>query len=410
MTIDASLVLTRGGNVRLAERAALPAQARWRVVDDLEAFEGLAESWRALEAATPGAVLFQTYSWCWHWVRHYATGPNAPYKLRIVAIEGATGSKLLALVPLVVPRRGAKRFAQWLGEPLLQYGDILLDPSANIPAVRQSLSEAISGWSDTSAFHLRSVRADANVHKLIELQRFAICEPRESASLDLTRYADAAAYEAGKKPKDRKQHRRKRRRLEEFGPVAFEVVQGGCDASALVAKAIGFKEIWLKEMGLTSRAFMDKRALGCLTEMAEDCEHDCGCTVAHLTVGKRTAALGIDFRHAGHVYAFMGAFNPVFAQAAPGAAQIDETIAHAIGQGLQTYDLLAPFDRYKSEWTNQTTEVRDYAVPLDLWSAAYVELVLRRLRPALKALYLRSPAHLRRRAAALLRMTRPRAS
>jgi CelD/BcsL family acetyltransferase involved in cellulose biosynthesis len=66
--------------------------------------------------------------------------------------------------------------------------------------------------------------------------------------------------------------------------------------------------------------------------------------------------------------------------------------------GIDIYDLLAPSDEYKRQWSTGAMQVRDYVAPVTAVGRLYADLWLERLRPRLQTLVLSAPAPLRRAA------------
>jgi CelD/BcsL family acetyltransferase involved in cellulose biosynthesis len=91
-------------------------------IETLDSVEALGPEWSALESRTPEATGFQSFPWCFTWLRVSRAGA-AP---RIVCVREE--ERLVFLLPLQIERRFGVVIARWLGEPMTQYGDALALP------------------------------------------------------------------------------------------------------------------------------------------------------------------------------------------------------------------------------------------------------------------------------------------
>ena len=78
---------------------------------------------------------------------------------------------------------------------------------------------------------------------------------------------------------------------------------------------------------------------------------------------------------------------------------MEDSIRDAYGEGIATFDLLAPGDNYKLDWADASTGVSTFVAPLTLAGRAYARLYLGQVRPGLKKLMILLPISLRRRLA-----------
>ena len=77
-------------------------------------------------------------------------------------------------------------------------------------------------------------------------------------------------------------------------------------------------------------------------------------------------------------------------------------IRWTVENGYASYDLLAPNDTYKRRWSTGEVEIADFAYPVTLKGKLLVRVYMKRLRPALKQVFVAMPDTIRARAASLL--------
>jgi CelD/BcsL family acetyltransferase involved in cellulose biosynthesis len=105
-------------------------------------------------------------------------------------------------------------------------------------------------------------------------------------------------------------------------------------------------------------------------------------------------AAEIGFHHNGHYVSYLGAFASDLCAYSPGRLQIRATIDWCIAKGLSSYDLLAPDDAYKYDWSTGAAGVRTFVL-VKTWRGQAAAFGVR-LRPEAKRLYHSLPKSARR--------------
>ncbi|MEM6383376.1 MAG: GNAT family N-acetyltransferase [Pseudomonadota bacterium] len=362
-------------------------------VHDRQAVAALGEEWCRLEGISEGSTGFQVFAFCLTWLENYAFGDDPRYRARIVCIRNSAG-QLVCLAPLAQRENRGLSIVEWVGEPLIQYGDVLLDPQADHVKVRQALFEAIDGWK-IDGLLLRSVRADARVALVMPTERWQVGEGREAAIADLRGFQSAETYFARFSRSTRKGLRLKRRRLEEMGELRFSLVKPGGQARQLCELALAWKKDWLAARGLSSRAFMDTLSLKTLEALAECQDPDNPLGLRVLWLDETPIAIEIALIDRSASMAFMGMYDPAYEARSPGKVQMELTVRHGLENGWPAYDLLAPMADYKQSWSTNALPVTDVMVPRSLKGWAYRIGILQGLRPFAKKLLMAMPQALR---------------
>jgi CelD/BcsL family acetyltransferase involved in cellulose biosynthesis len=151
--------------------------------------------------------------------------------------------------------------------------------------------------------------------------------------------------------RDRKEVRRRRRRLEELGPVELETVR---DASELEKS---FEDLltlegsgWKVERGTAIASQPKTRDF--YREVATWAARRGFLTLFFLTVAGRRIAVDLCMEHKGVRYMLKGGFDPDYANVSPGNLLLAENLSHATG--LHRIELGGGSDAYKLRWTNAT--------------------------------------------------------
>ncbi len=367
-------------------------------VRDRAGFDALEEEWNGLfERAGRSAQLFQGFNWLWHWCNHYLDRPEASGRGAQLAIVTARRKGRLVMVwPLVRSRAGGITKLSWMGEPVSQYGDVLIDEVADADAILRGAWKFIVSHSGADVVLLRKVRADAAVAPLLPSVGGIATEKLEAPYLDLASAPSFAEYEKRYSSGARRNRKRQRRRLEERGAVEVEAWTHGARASELARMAIDLKRVWLAERGLVSAAFADNRIGDFFADVTLGGVRPAGCRVLALTCGGAPVALEIGLTCKDRAAIHVIAYDRAYEKAAAGALLMEESIRRSCEAGLATFDLLAPAAPYKADWADGTVEVCDWVLPLTVAGHIYGRVYFGFLRNLVKKALAVSPNSLRR--------------
>jgi CelD/BcsL family acetyltransferase involved in cellulose biosynthesis len=354
-------------------------------------FDALEAEWNALyERAGRSAQLFLSFNWLWHWCNHYLDGAA------LAVVTGRRDGRLVLVWPLVRTRTCGQTVLEWMGDPMSQYGDVLLDQCADSQDVLRSAWTFLKSRSGADVVRLRKVRADSAIAPLLHEIGGLRTETAVAPCLDLASARDYAEYEKRYSSSSRKKRRHHLRRLADLGAVTFEELTGGPAARALVEAAVPMKRKWLASRGLVSRAYADDRITRFFGDVAEAATKPAGCLVSVLKVDGQPAAMGIALRGKDRIGLHILVFDIELERASVGTLLIEHIIRAAADGGVACYDLLSPGDAYKLAWADASIAVDDWAVPLTITGRAFARLYLAGLRERLKSAVRRLPAPVRR--------------
>lgn len=322
------------------------------IVRGLAAFETMQSEWDALfrRSAAPHQI-FQNHAFLRAWARAYAGGGA---DLIVVAVR-ATG-RLVAIVPLVRRRRLGVEVLQFMGAPVAQFDDILLDDSHAGPAL-EAIRMAVAGLG-ADLLEARRVREDGAFWRMPGQKPF-VFEEMHAPFADLaTRVADGEPGQAYSS-KDRSNYRRRLRRLGERGKLEFRSTGPGAEAAELATQAVTIKAAALRQDGV------DWGTVGCakfsdfFRRLATDPAS--GLLVSIIELDDRPIGIDLSFLCKGvgfgHVLATDGAFD----KEGLGQMLVHHVFAEAKAKGVRRFDLLAPADPYKRHHADGATRVESRA-------------------------------------------------
>ncbi|MGJ3264899.1 MAG: GNAT family N-acetyltransferase [Salinarimonas sp.] len=365
--------------------APVPAAVLAQTVETASDLEALRAEWEALWERADGSP-FQSHAFVRIWAAHFARGGC---RLRILVLRDGAGT-VRAIAPFVIGRTPLGRIAEFAGAPLAQTGDVLLDPWADAAALGAALRAELRRWRDVRGLRLDRVRDDAAVHRLLDLSRSTVGPAREAPLV-------ALGGRTPPEPESRslsKNMRKRGAKLAAAGAVGFLAHEPGEAARALTAVALGWKRGWLAQSGRASRAFADPRMEETLLALVSP-GGDPAARVYALTLDGTPIAIEVAFRCGATLVSYLGAADPAFASYGPGHLLMARTLAEAGAAGVARYDLLAPADEYKLQWSARRIEERDHILPRGVRGAVALA-VLPRLRLAAKALFRRLPGRWRK--------------
>jgi CelD/BcsL family acetyltransferase involved in cellulose biosynthesis len=348
------------------------------VFEGAKAVEQAAVDWQMIERAGGAATPFQTLAMARAAADAHLRRGEIP---RIAVVR--RDDRPVVVFPTVLVNQFGFKVARFLGEPLIQYGDVLCEPGT----AKRYLAAAWQAAADPAvahAIHLRKVRADARIVSILK-DKATASNNDEAPFLDIVR----ASIRTGDEPR---QLRRSRRKLTGLGTLRLDVTQGDTALNHL-RDALALKRRWLAARGLSSSVIGNGDWEGALERLI-DYGGGMRLRVAVLKVAERPAAYEVAFTTGDRWYAFIGAIGEEFARHSPGRVQVADTIAYCHANGFTHYDLLAPADDVKRGYCSDAVAVADYACALrpggHLLSAAA------RLSPAAKAVFVRLPSALRK--------------
>ena len=366
-------------------------------------FDALQTEWNDLfNRSGRGTQVFQTFNWNWHWCNHYLDGSaEGQSGASLAVVTGRRNGRLVLVCPFVIERAAGLRQLKWMGAPVSQYGDVLIEDCSDSLQILRDAWQFIETEVQPDVARLRKVREDAAVTPLLDELNAHSTEQLQAPYLDLASAKDFSDYEQRYSPRSRRNRRRLGRRLDERGTVKFERLTQGARARELAKIAIKMKRTWLKDRGLVSPAFANPRMDAFFEAVADSADHPVGCEIWALMSGDEVTAIEIAFHAKDRIVMHVIVFNLAFEKAGAGVLLIERTISDSFGGECRTFDLLAPADGYKLDWADGVAEVNDWVLPATAKGWIYTHVYLGFVRRSIKAVLAALPKDMRRSVATL---------
>lgn len=302
----------------------------------------LVEEWDEL-ADRVGADPFSRPGWIGSWVAGFGGGALEVFTVR-------RGPRLAAVVGLQRSSRGCLRSPTNAETPL--FCPVAEDESAQAALAAKVAaggpSRLVLGYLPAEGSALAVWRALFGAKGYRTTCRKVLSSPYLALSCGQPQGPAVSA-------KQRQELRRRRRRLEEHGPVAFDVRDGRQGLSELLEEAFRLEASgWKAEQGSAIAARREARRF--YTEVAA---WSAGCGIlrlAFLRVGGTAIACDLSLEDRGVHYLLKTGYDPAYRPFAPGMLLRQAMIDRSAENGLRLYDFLGNADPWKLAWT---TSCRD---------------------------------------------------
>jgi CelD/BcsL family acetyltransferase involved in cellulose biosynthesis len=378
----------------MAHAYLLPDEGRLSLVTTLPGLLALENQWQALEQSSQGhAGVFQSFAWISEWSKIYI-GEYRTAELCI--ITGYSGARLVFALPVMKVQKAGVWIVKWLTDPFGQYGDILLADGECPKAWMSQALQLLKKLKNTDVIRLRHVREDAHAASALRLF-FKDAWANDSApALDLTSFADEAAYDARYTSAQRKRRKKIRKSLEQMGPLEFKKLPAGSAADLAIKHAAEEKNKWLAERGRHNRVLKCPGHVAFLKTLSRRLPGSLETIITEMTAGGKPASWEIGFNYGGAHYAYITSHPLEFTDLSPGRLHMDLSQRQALRDGLARFDLMVPNDEHKESWSSMKIATADYFLPLSTLGSLFGLAYLRTLRPMVRKAYYASPAWLLR--------------
>ncbi len=360
----------------------------------------IADQWLDLERrSSQTAIAFQRYHWCTHWWKIFGETEHS-HKLAVGAIW--RDGLLVAVVPMMVVRNwfGAGE-ARMLGHPLGQYANAIVDPSFSVAeAMRLTLAElSATGLADLALIDQFPAAIGFGFEKQI------IQPDGVSFILDLTEFADFAAYEQSLSRNSRKGLRRKANKLGTEGMVEFELMATkNLHYPHLVDAMLGWKREALEASGRVGRNVFSDQFHTFLASLPDGSQAGGLEPVCHVMRLDAVPIAGqVMFRDGNGLIGYFSAYDPLFASFSPGRLELHRLIEWMFDNGLDSYDFLANSETYKVSLANRQVALAECRLPMTWRGRLASQVPLSSLKVHLKIILSWLPAPARRVTASIAR-------
>ncbi|MGB3502726.1 MAG: GNAT family N-acetyltransferase [Mesorhizobium sp.] len=315
------------------------------------AFEQLQPEWDRLfaRAALPHQ-LFQSHRLLSAWAQSYDQDQE------MIVVTAREHSALVAVLPLTMRQTMGIKRLQFMGMPIAQFGDMLVDPHC-------SAGTADAVWAHVAAIgadvmEARRVRADSAMWRFAE--GGIVIERMEAPFARLAQRVSGDQPGPAYSGRDRSNLRRRQRRLEERGRLTLNI-DPAADTVALAALAVDIKRRSLSKARILSPVVKARGFEAFFRKAAADPQS--GLIVSTIDLDGKPIAIDLSFLCKGVAFGHVLAIEPAFQKDGAGNLLVHHVFARAAGAGAEVFDLLAPADAYKMHHADGVTKIESRVYP-----------------------------------------------
>lgn len=353
------------------ERAA----ASIEVLRGRDAFDALKPEWdRLFRRAAHPHQLFQSHAMLGAWAASY------PESGDIIVVTAREHAALVGVLPLVMRTTLGVRRLHFMGMPVVQFGDMLVDPHSH-PDTASRIWDATATLG-ADVLEARRIRADSVVWPFRD--NATVVEDMAAPFACLLTRVDGAAPGPAYSGRDKSNFRRRMRRLEERGTVTLTSQGCGPAAADLAAHAVAIKRRSLDAAGVMSPAVKSKGFEAFFRSAAVD--PDCGLIVSTVELDGKPVAIDLSFLCKDTAFGHVLATEPAFHKEGAGNILVHHVFASTKAAGATRFDLLAPADAYKMHHADGETKVESRVYPFTMRGRLFANAFHRLAVPAAKAL------------------------
>ena len=352
----ADIVLSMTTAHSMDMRGSVDESDHYEIVDDPLALAALKHDWDALYERAVQPYFSQSFSWCWTSWRTVSE-PRGRWLYCIVARQGA---RAVLIWPFVIHRIGLLTVVRPLGPETTEYTSILVEDGLKAAARIEKAWTMLRQTSHADIISLPLVRAGSELHRFLASQNNPAFVDRDPAShVSRAMHANWDQYRLSLPSDMRKSIARRRRRLQEKGPLIFEPSVVGPRRAAVIEWIVAQKRTWLAETKHHNPWLLTDEYRNFLIAAATDPDGADGLLVSVLRLGDRIIAADMFRRDADRIEDFLTAYDPEFSAFGPGQMILEECLHWSFVEGLD-FDLRIGWEGYKKLWTKEQIDVFSY--------------------------------------------------
>lgn len=306
------------------------------------------DEWRTLYR-TSGHIFFSAPDLILLW--WHTLGAEAGWKWHVATLRES--GKLVAVAPLAVQVRYGIAIARWAGADVFDYCDVL----AAAEHYQEALWNAVCRSPHYTFALLTDIHPQSRCRAFLEkhAHRYAASN---ASYLELVSET-SEAWLKSLPSTYRKNFNRQSRRLEELGPLRYEMARECPLPDAVLDFLVEQKIAWCHQQGVKS-IFDMPRIKDFIRGFAEVAAKSGILALSSLHCGDRLIAAQMDFVDKGIFYTYMPTYHQDWAPYSPGRVIEYRSIFWAIDQRCTRFDLMRGSEDYKKRLTEDYQTLHHY--------------------------------------------------
>ena len=329
---------------------------RIRRISDSRNFASLQTSWRELEKLAGNNNPFLTFEWLDAWWRHF--GEHKQLCVLIAEEEGA----VVGIAPLMLVREFGFTKLQFLGRPFSDYSDFLAVPN------REDIVLRILGYCDQILrWDQVELEGVPEISPNLASFRSHWAERRGITRLNVTLVAPFVPlstswddFRASLRPKVLKDTSRRMRRLQDRGPVTFELCEDLDSALAMLDHLAVQKSARYETTGARG-IFREFGMLEFLKDATRGLWNRGAVHITSLVQGGNPLAIHFGFQCGETFMHYMPSFDDRYAKYSVGRLLNFQLLEMCFRNGIKEFDFLPGDEAYKHQWSRRSRSMFRFA-------------------------------------------------
>jgi len=159
----------------------------------------------------------------------------------------------------------------------------------------------------------------------------------------------------------------------EQGDISLKASAQDEDRAFLIRRAFDLKRTWLLRRGRYSAAIEDDATLNFFIDIASSKERPIAMPIDTIYRGQQPIGIGISLSCKGESFGHIIAHDGEFEKRGVGVVLSEHVLRSCFERGCLRFDMLAPQDAYKMEWTEEAPLVHDWIKPFTLAGRLYAK-------------------------------------
>lgn len=319
------------------------------------------------------------------------------HTLRIAV--GREGDRIVLIWPIVEHKLLAWKRGIWLGVSY-DYRDVATEDSPERERWIELAWTFIKGKMGIDMVWCPGIRGNSNIFPLLETETSAAVVRGTCLFLKSHEWSSWEDYYAGLRTSYRADQRRRLRRLAEAGDVSFDRVTDPEQIDEMLDWGLQHKQKWSERMGV--EVTFTKDYLPYFKASAKRAQQEGTLILGVLKLNGTTLAIVLSFLRGRSLVLQNAIYDRTYMAYGPGRLIWERVLEWGFEKEAEIIDFKSGTEKYKYTFNPEAVALNSYLVPCSAWGRVYLAWYRGAARRAVKALFSRSPAGLRRLARALL--------
>lgn len=332
----------------------------FEIITEAPRLEALRTEWDALWHRAEAPRLSQSFDWIWTGWRLC----HAPRGRRLCVVTLRAAGRLVVVWPMVLWRAQGVRVAGPLGSDSTEYDTLLVEAGDEAAPYLDAAWAYAQSHVPADVLNIGFVFAGSlRAASLAAVGRARRVEQLPSPMVALRDFADWAAYWRSRKSGLRNSNGRRRRRLEELGPVASRFLTEPAEIADGIDIALRAKAAWMAQKGLDNHFIRRPDFRAFLVALAS-APVACGALrVMVLELDGKAVAVKIGSVDGTRLEGYISTYDFRYDAYSPGSLMQIDSFIWCKEHGLD-YDMRIGDEAYKADWATAQPEVTAYAIAL----------------------------------------------